>query len=88
MEFMYDYARNFPFINLDFSNPTEKARHDQLVSLVDQMLETQKLFHNAKTENDKKIYKQKIDLLDNQIDRLVYDLYGLTEDEIKIVEGK
>jgi hypothetical protein len=22
-----------------------------------------------------------------QIDRLVYDLYGLTEDEIKIVEG-
>jgi hypothetical protein len=24
---------------------------------------------------------------DRQIDRLVYDLYGLTEEEIKIVEG-
>ena len=24
---------------------------------------------------------------DAQIDRLVYDLYGLTDDEIKIVEG-
>jgi len=24
---------------------------------------------------------------DRQIDRLVYDLYGLTEDEIQIVEG-
>ncbi len=26
--------------------------------------------------------------LDNEIDRMVYKLYGLTEDEIKIVEGK
>ena len=26
--------------------------------------------------------------LESQIDRLVYDLYGLTEDEIKIIEGK
>jgi hypothetical protein len=25
---------------------------------------------------------------DAQIDRLVYDLYGLTEEEISIVEGK
>ena len=26
--------------------------------------------------------------LESEIDRLVYQLYGLTEDEIKIVEGK
>jgi hypothetical protein len=25
---------------------------------------------------------------ESEIDRLVYQLYGLTEDEIKIVEGK
>jgi type II restriction/modification system DNA methylase subunit YeeA len=25
---------------------------------------------------------------DREIDRLVYELYGLTEDEIKIVEGE
>jgi hypothetical protein len=30
---------------------------------------------------------KKIDCLDKQIDRLVYQLYDLTEDEIKIVEG-
>ena len=28
------------------------------------------------------------DMIDSQIDRLVYELYGLTEEEIKIVEGK
>jgi hypothetical protein len=30
--------------------------------------------------------QRQIDATDRQIDRLVYDLYGLTEDEVKIVE--
>jgi hypothetical protein len=29
-----------------------------------------------------------IDAVDKQIDKLVYQLYGLTEEEIKIVEGE
>jgi len=28
-----------------------------------------------------------IDATDRQIDRLVYELYGLTEDEVAVVEG-
>ncbi len=76
-----------PIRKIDFSNPIEKGRHDQLVSLVDQMLEAQKLSHNPKSESDKKIYAQKIEMIDNRIDRLVYELYGLTEEEIKIAEG-
>ncbi|MFA5972411.1 MAG: hypothetical protein WC780_08680 [Lentimicrobiaceae bacterium] len=31
--------------------------------------------------------KSEIDKTDKEIDRMVYDLYGLTEEEIKIVEG-
>jgi hypothetical protein len=31
--------------------------------------------------------KREIESTDRQIDRLVYELYGLTEEEIKIVEG-
>lgn len=58
-----------------------------LTSLVDQMLEAQKLYHNAKTENDKKVYKQKIEIIDKQIDNLVYKLYDLTDEEIKIIEN-
>ena len=38
------------------------------------------------SEADKAIHKQKIDLLDKQIDALVYKLYDLTDEEIKIVE--
>lgn len=35
---------------------------------------------------DKEIYERQIKLVDAQIDRMVYDLYGLTEHEIKVVE--
>jgi len=55
--------------------------------MVDKMLKSQKKYHSARLEQDKKLYKTQIDLLDHQIDSLVYKLYGLTEDEIKVVEG-
>ena len=40
----------------------------------------------AKTLVDKTVIQREIDAMDRQIDRLVYELYGLTDDEIKIVE--
>ena len=58
-----------------------------MLQLVDQMLDTQKKLHASKTEQDRKHYQQKADILDKQIDALVYKLYDLTEEEIKIVEG-
>ena len=39
-------------------------------------------------ERDEDIYERQINILDGQIDGLVYDLYGLTEEEIKVVEEK
>ena len=37
-------------------------------------------------ERDKEIYERQIKIVDAQIDWLVYDLYGLTEEEVKVVE--
>ena len=37
-------------------------------------------------ERDKELYERQIKMVDAQIDRQVYDLYGLTEEEIEIVE--
>jgi hypothetical protein len=42
---------------------------------------------STKTESDKKIYQQKTEILDKQIDALVYELYGLSEGEIFVVDG-
>jgi predicted nucleic acid-binding Zn-ribbon protein len=40
----------------------------------------------AKTDHDKTVLQREIDTTDKRIDQLVYQLYSLTEDQIKIVE--
>ncbi|MDQ1336479.1 MAG: hypothetical protein QG552_3429 [Thermodesulfobacteriota bacterium] len=42
----------------------------------------------ATSESEKAELQNGITTTDTQIDRLVYDLYGLTEEEIKIVEAE
>ena len=37
-------------------------------------------------EQDKELYERQIKIVNSQIDRLVYDLYELTEEEIEVVE--
>jgi hypothetical protein len=44
--------------------------------------------HAATIPPDKKLYQRQIDATDKEIDALVYELYGLTEEEIGIVEGR
>ena len=41
-----------------FTNPSEKAQHDKLVALVDNMLELQKKYHEARMERDKDLYER------------------------------
>ena len=67
----------------------EKSReyHDKMVKLVEQMLSLNKQLASAKTAHDKTILQRQIDATDKQIDNLVYELYGLTDEEIKIVES-
>jgi hypothetical protein len=87
-EYKTQFLSLYPIRTIDFSNPTEKAQHDKLKDLVDNMLELQKKYHEARTEIDKGLYERQIKIVDAQIDGLVYDLYGLTEEEMKVVEGE
>ena len=64
-----------------------KQPHDQLVTLVTQILESKKQLAAAVTDSDKNYLQNKCSSIDRQIDKLVYELYELTEEEIKIVEG-
>jgi type I restriction-modification system DNA methylase subunit len=78
-------TRELPFPKIDFNNPTDKERHDKVASLVDRMLELHK--QHPRTPQDKERLQREIESTDRAIDRLVYELYGLTEDEIRVVEG-
>ena len=50
------------------------------------MLTLNKQIQDTKTTHDKEMIQRQIDSTDKQIDRLVYELYGLSDEEIKIVE--
>jgi hypothetical protein len=66
--------------------PQESNVHE-MVAKVEAMLEAKKQLAKAQTDKDKTYYENKCASLDRQIDRIVYDLYGLTKEEIEIVEG-
>lgn len=80
------YVNELPIRPIDFDNPDDVAKHDRMVSLVDTMLELHKRLPEAKTAHDRELIQRQIDATDRQIDHLVYDLYGLTDEEIAIVE--
>jgi len=81
------HVEQLPIRTINFSDPADKARHDEMVTLVEQMLSLNKKLAAAKTEHDKTTLQRQIDATDYQIDKLVYELYGLTDEEIKIVAG-
>jgi len=66
----------------------EKAQHDKMVSLVEAMLALHKSLAAAQSPAEKERLERQIQVTDKEIDGLVYELYGLTEEEIKIVEGE
>ncbi|MBC5855074.1 Eco57I restriction-modification methylase domain-containing protein [Campylobacter jejuni] len=65
---------NIPIVNINSKN--EKLAN-KLISLVDEILKAKEQDKNANTQE-----------LENKINSLVYKLYNLTEEEIKIIEGK
>ena len=62
------------------------ARHEKMVGLVERMLTLHERLAEAKIERERTVIGHQIFATDRQIDNLVYELYGLTDEEIRIVE--
>ncbi len=88
--FGYDakVLRRLPIRRINFSDRADKARHDRMVGLVERMLALHKRKAEAKSENQRAQLEREINVTDEQIDGLAYELYGLTEEEVRVVEGK
>lgn len=65
---------NIPIVD---TNSKNKKLANELINLVDEILKAKEQDKNANTQE-----------LENKINSLVYKLYNLTEDEIKIIENK
>lgn len=75
----FAYSRQFieqlPIHPINFADPAERAEHDALVRLVERILAVKRTDAKADTS-----------ALEREIDERVYRLYGLSPDEIKLVE--
>lgn len=76
----------FPVYVPDFDNLPDKTRHDRMVSLVRHMVGLNRYLPQAKTGQECRLVQQEIDATDVRIDALVYELYGLTAEEIVVIE--
>ena len=67
---------------------TEKQLHDEVVQLVETMLQLNKEKQQTTTPDKLDQLNTRIKYTDDKINKLVYQLYGLSEEEIGIVEGE
>jgi hypothetical protein len=86
LRWIFQDVVKIPIRTINLSDPVDKARHDRMVALVTQMLDLNKKLQDAKLEHEKTLLSRQVAVTDAVIDKLVYELYGLTEEEIRIVE--
>ncbi|MBI4981458.1 N-6 DNA methylase [Candidatus Woesearchaeota archaeon] len=82
------YLKGVPIKVIDFADSNEKKIHAGIVKLVNNMLDLNQQFANVKDKqtSETERLKRQIEETDRGIDELVYKLYGLTEEEIGVVE--
>jgi type I restriction-modification system DNA methylase subunit len=82
------FLSQLPIRPINFSDPGDKARHDKMVTLVERMLALHKSLASAHNPQEADRLSREIESTDREIDSLVYELYGLSPEEISIIEGK
>jgi adenine-specific DNA-methyltransferase len=77
-----------PLLQIPIFKTENKEQEDKMISLVNQMLESKQREKEATSDREKEYLAEHIKSLDYQIDHLVYEMYGLSDEEIEVVEGE
>lgn len=85
--FSWDELGQLPVYTPDLDRPDERALHDRVEHHVRRKIDLEKNFRNATTDPEREALQKKIRATGAKIDALVYDLYGLTLEEIAVVES-
>lgn len=87
-QFKVKELASFPIRPINFADPVDVARHNQIDALAEQMLDLQERLVTVQTQRNRELYKRQINATDREIDALVYELYGLTKSEIAAIESQ
>ena len=67
--------------------PIIKKEDERVIKNVDLLIELTKKLESVNLEREKEIIRKQINALERQNDEIIYKLYGLANEEIKIIEG-
>jgi hypothetical protein len=81
------FLAQLPIFVINFASTAEVNNHSYIIALVELMISLHKQLAAALTPTDKTLFQRQIASTDHQIDTLIYGLYGLSEEEIRVVEG-
>jgi hypothetical protein len=86
LRFFGQYLEGFPVPTVNSKKSIERQRQDRISQLAQAMQDLHAQLAATKPGHAKTIVERQIVATDRQIDQLVYELYGLTEEEIRVVE--
>ncbi len=81
MHFDSSTTDRIPFPNIDLTNKSDKQKHDFIDNSVEQIQEFKKQFLNASLQLGKDLAQNKIDYLQDKINEVVCELFGLSKEE-------
>ncbi|GAH02317.1 unnamed protein product, partial [marine sediment metagenome] len=77
---------NSPIRSINFFNDEEKKYHDKLVTFVGKIIKLNGKRDMLPSSSSRDKIEREIQIVDENIDELVYELYGISKEEIKIIE--
>lgn len=82
------FLEKIPLPLIDLNNKEDKEVNDKIVTLVDNIIALNKNLSYEKNPNTIEMLNARIQAVDKAIDKIVYSLYGLSKEEIRIIEGE
>lgn len=86
LEYFWNSISKLPIRRINFSDSADVERHNRMVRFVERMSELCENLKESRTEWDRTRIQSDISVTDEQIQHLVYELYGLTGEEVELVE--
>lgn len=87
MHFYPNDAKILPIRIISFNNVDDILTYNEIIKHVDLLLKLNEDLKNEKLQSKIEQIKTRIQHSEEKINQLVYELYELTADEIKIIEG-
>ena len=80
-KFSAPYLKKLPIRRIRRGDKQAVAQHDEVVRLVERILSLRASLGSIRAEHEQQVVQRQIDAASRRIDEVVYDLYGLSDDE-------